>query len=207
MDNEEFDALLEKAKRPEKDVDLCLRGDLQAEWERLDAQLAEPSTDTATLAVSKEQREIAKQVVALQEEMKDATLTLRLRALERHAWKKLRADHPPRDKDPHDRVMGINNDTFWDALVYVSLVSPKLDAERVARLLDSLTVSQFDKLTTATWNLNQEDVSVPFSSTASRIAPSSGATSRQRPSSESAIDASSAGSRKKSSSTTMKAGS
>ncbi len=195
MDLKEIDALLASAKRPEKDVPLCLRGDLQAEWELLNGQLVEPD-DTPTLAASKEQRDLAKQVLDIEAEMRQATVTLRLRALERHAWKKMRADHPPRKDDPVDRVMGINNDTFWDALISVSLVSPELGSDRLGRLLDELTVSQFDKLTTVAWNLNQDEVSVPFSSTASRIAPSSGATSRRPSGRASATGGSSAGNRK-----------
>jgi hypothetical protein len=201
MDLKEIDLLLATAKRPEKDVELCLRGDLQAEWERLEAQLA---PETATLAASPEQQKIAAQVQAIEEEMRQATLTLRLRAMSRADWQELLAAHPPRKDNEVDRNLGLNDSTFWDALIWLSLVSPALDEVRLEQVLNRLTPRQFNTLTTAAWSLNQADVSVPFSLTASRIAGSSAAMSRPRSGSGSRTAGTPGGSQKKSPSTTTK---
>ena len=179
-------------------MSLCMRGDLQAAWEALDLKLTAPSDDTEKLAVSKEQRDIARQMLDLETEMKDATLTLRLRALSRVKWDELLADHPARKDNRQDLGLGVNNSTFWDAILREMLVSPKLDERRISKLLDKLTPRQFDVLATASWDLNQADVSIPFSLNASRIAQNSGATSRRRSGSASPSDASRAGNRKKS---------
>lgn len=184
MELSEIDAILDGAKKPETKVPLCLRSDLQVEWEKLEAELqvedrAEPQT--LAKATSKRAKELAEQVRALQAEMEKATVTVTLRAMDRAPWKELQSAHPPRKDSAVDWRLGFNPDTYYDALIGASIVDPVLDEERLAKLLDRLTAGQFDNLANAAWNLNRSDVSVPFSATASRIAASSGGTSKRRP--------------------------
>lgn len=184
MELSEIDAILEGAKKPEDHVPLCLRGDLQAEWEKLESELqAEDRAEVDTLAkpVTKRAKELADQVRALQAEMEKSTVVLTLRAMDRAPWKELRAAHPPRPDAAMDWRLGFNEETFYDALIAKSVVDPVFDEERLVKLLDSLTSGQFDKLANAAWALNRSDVSAPFSATASRIAASSAGTSKRRP--------------------------
>ena len=184
MEMSEIDAILDGAKKPETTVKLCLRSDLQAEWEKLEADLqAEDRAETDTLAksVSKRAKELAEQQIALQAEMQAATMVVTLRAMDRAPWKELRSEHPPRPDSPMDWRLGFNEETFYDALIARSIVDPVLDEARVGKLLDSLTSGQFDNLANSAWALNRADVSAPFSATASRIAASSAGTSKRRP--------------------------
>lgn len=183
MELSEIDAMLAGAKKPETKVPLCLRSDLQAEWERLEQELRdEEEAEPATLAkaVSKRSKELAVEIRALEEQMKAATLTVTLRAMERAPWKELLSAHPPRKDVPTDWGMGYNPETMFDDLIGKTLVDPVLDEERLGKLLDGLTAGQYDKLSDAAWKLNKSDVSVPFSPTASRIAASSGGTSKRQ---------------------------
>lgn len=184
MDTTEIDAILSSAKKPEIAVPLCLRSDLQVEWEKLEAELqAEDQAEPATLAkaVTKRAKELAEQVRALQDKMNKATLTVTLRAMDRAPWKELQSAHPPRKDSAIDWKLGFNPDTFYDALIAASLVDPVLDADQLAKLLDVITAGQFDRLASAAWTLNRSDVSAPFSATASRIAATSVGTSKRRP--------------------------
>ncbi len=174
MDNTNIDALLASAKLPESTVPLCLRGDLQAEWETLERALAEvKQRGDRRLAGSPEEAKLARQLRDLEAQMQDSTITLRLRALPRREFMKLVEKHPPRKDNSADRMVGIDQSSFYDALIGACIVEPELDEERLGKLLDALTDAQFNKLATTAWELNRSDVSVPFSRTASRITTSS----------------------------------
>lgn len=213
MELDDFDKILAAAKMPEKDIPLCLRGDLQAEWERLDAELKSAEEmakqqSTPTLAGGESAPAVmesaavvmvAARVRELESAMADAMVTLKLRAMNRAAWFDLTAKHPPREDVVTDRVQGFNGASIWDDLIAETLVEPKLDRERVTKLLDSITPGQLDRLANEAWALNRRDtVSVPFSLTASRIALSSDVTSKPPPDSGSPTSGGRGGNRKKS---------
>jgi hypothetical protein len=185
MEPSEIDAILEGAKKPETTVKLCLRSDLQNQWEKLERELQEEDqAEAPTLAktASKRAKELAEQVRDLQAQMEKSTVVLTLRAMDRAPWKELRAEHPPRPGSPMDWRLQFNEETFYDALIAKSIVDAEWDdADRVKKLLDSLTAGQFDNLANEAWTLNRSDVSAPFSATASRIAASSAGTSKRRP--------------------------
>lgn len=199
MDLSELDALLDSARMPEATVDLCLRGDLQAEWETLDRQLAEAKNAAGrTLAGTSDEGELSRRILDLEDEMSRATVTLRLRGLPRAEFRELSAKHPPRKDNQADRVLQVNQETFFDALIGACLVEPELDEQRLSSLLDKITDAQFDKLANAAWSLNRKDVETPFSRNVSRSNTSSGGTSKPRSGSGSPRSGSAGGSRKKS---------
>ena len=182
-----------------------MRSDLQAEWERLENELkadlaAQAASQQATLAgaAPEPNLELAEKIRAVEAEMADAVVTLRLRAMGRAEWFALTAAHPPRDDVYIDRAQGFNGSTIWDDMIAATLVEPKLDKERVTKLLDSLTSGQVDRLASEAYALNRRDIaSVPFSVTASHIIHSSGETSKQPPGSGSRTAAGRGGNRKK----------
>jgi len=207
MDIAELDSLLDNAKPPFAEIPICLRGDLQAAWEKLDAQLIDlRNAAAATLAgtPSTEQVELAGQIKALEEQMANSTVIVRLEALSRRPWRDLIEAHQPREGNAGDASLGFNQETYFDALVGACIVSPEFDEERLEKFLNKITPNQFDTLSGAAWGLNRRDVSVPFSRTASLINMSSGGTSKQLSDSASATASSPAGSRRKSPSTSTK---
>jgi len=192
-------AILAGAKLPEDTVDLCMRADLVAEHERLDAELEERlERPSQKLGGDPRRAELAAQIVALEEQMRESTITVRLRAMPRLRWRELVAAHPARfdeagDRDPRD-YQGVNSDTFPHAMIRASAIEPELTADQWRNLLGDtipeaealkaagkddeiaeglLTSKQFEQLSTAAWARNREDVVVPKSSAASRLTPSS----------------------------------
>lgn len=185
--------MLKAAKLPETTVPLCLRGDLQADFEQAERDLAEAQRRPADSLAGTGTRAIAERIEDLREQMQEHTVDFRFRALSRHAWKALRDKHPPRRKedgspDERDMAVGANLDAFFDELIRVSLVEPELDADDWRTLLGdsdeererreaagepvedgTLTDRQWNQLGDAAWTLNRSEVSVPFSRAASKI--------------------------------------
>lgn len=187
------------AKLPEDTVDLCLRADLVAEHERLDAELQERlEQPSQKLGGDPRRAELAVQIVTLEEEMRESTITFRLRAMPKRRWRQMVLDHQPRLDENGDRIpadyRGVNSDTFYHPMIRASVVKPELTDEQWTRLLGHtapeveeleaagkgdevedglLTSRQYDRLFTASWDLNRDEVTVPFSSAASRLTGSS----------------------------------
>ena len=185
--------MLKAAKLPESTVPICLRGDLQAQFEQAERDLAEAQRRPVDSLAGTGTRAIAERIEALREQMQEHTVDFRLRALHRHAWKALRDKHPPRRKDDgsldeRDAFVGANLDTLFEELIRVSLVEPELDDDDWRTLLGdsdeerrrceaeglpveegTLTDRQWNQLADAAWTLNRGEVSVPFSRAASKI--------------------------------------
>lgn len=166
------------AKLPERTVDICLRGDLQAEWEDLHRQLADAQAVQARdkrLNSGKAVEEIGQQITAVQEQMRADTIVFRLRALPRRRWTELLKGHPARKDHDEDGQIGFNGETFAPAAIRACTYSPDdLDDETWADLLDNrLTEHQFAELTDAMFALNVRKVSIPNSFAASQILRSS----------------------------------
>lgn len=165
---------LAAAKLPEKPVSICLRGDLQVQFEELERKLAEAEKRTDDSLAGKGTRAIAQQIEDLREQMLEHTIEFRLRAMPRPQWRAFVDEHPPRKGDDggideRDKWLGVNTDTFPDAMVRLSVVDPVLDDDDWATLDAALTDRQFDLLCDAGWALNRRDVDVPFSRAALRI--------------------------------------
>lgn len=165
----DFKTLLAGARLPEIVVHLCLRGDLVAEVAMLTAELKRIQGQPSDSLAGNGAAEVIDRIEGLQQEMREHTYPVRLRALSRPAWRDLCEAHPPRLDDdgdmlPADRMAGgVNQETIREPLIRLSMVDPELtDAEW--RDLDSkITDSQFEDLAKAAWNLNQGKVDIPFS--------------------------------------------
>lgn len=174
-----FKTMLAEAKLPEKTVPICLRGDLAADFEEAERRLIEANkTRGDSLAGAPELGALAEQVEQLREQMRQHFYTFRLRALPKRDWRALVAAHPPRrvdgpDGEPEvhedDKYVGVNADTFFDAMIRACLVDPELDEQEWAHLAEVLSDKQYEALSTAAWGVNRSDVDVPFSRVASLI--------------------------------------
>lgn len=161
---------------PTKSVTVCLHADLQAEHEELERQLQDALTAPRdSLAAGSNAKEISEQMQALEELMRQHTVVFKFRALTRPKWKAVFAAHPPRKvegggQDDRDKYIGVNTETFFEAIIRACCVEPELPEDVWRLLLDErLTDRQFDELSNAAWALNRSDVDVPFSRAASRI--------------------------------------
>lgn len=98
-----------------------------------------------------------------------------IRALGRKEWRALVAQHTPREGNEQDAAVGVNEDTFPDALVPASIVSVKPSQGDQAAFLDALSDAQFGDLYTAAFYLNRTVGTPPKALSAP--SPSSDATS------------------------------
>lgn len=189
MSTKNFKAMLAEAKRPERTIEVCMRGDLAAEHQelerRLDRAQKAPTAGMEDGGVS----ELADHIETLQQQMLEHSYTFRLRALPRHEFRSLVHAHPPREKDgerdPEDAPLGVNRETFFPAIIRASVYDPELDdAEWTDLLDDKLTDYQFQDLAWTAWHLNDGEVSVPFSRAALLLRRDSGDDSKQPSGSE-----------------------
>ena len=174
-----------ETKRAEDVVPLCLRGDLNRQWQEAKAEFDRLGLEGATgrLGDGAERRRVAQQMADIEAQMRSATVDFTLRALRRRrtpatpadetTWIELFDNHPPRKGEdgklhPHD-TPGVNMATFPDALIRASVVDPVLSEQEWAQLLDDgvLNDAQADRLFEAAWRLNRNEISIPFSRAAS----------------------------------------
>lgn len=94
---------------------------------------------------------LADEHAALVAEAEDSALNITIRALSRKAWRTLVAEHPVRPDNKADEIVGVNEDTFKDALVPVSIVDPKLTDDE----LDQLSDAQYDSIYYTAFGLNR----------------------------------------------------
>jgi hypothetical protein len=201
-----FADLLAQARPAERTVLLCLRGDLVAEFEELERQLAKAKDRNADSLAGTGAPAIAAKMEELRGEMEQYSVTFRLRTLPRRAYQKLLAENPPR-RDPNkpdqilpadaqlDNQSDANAETFWFALARACVVEPAMDDEQWARLVDEvLSDRQFELLAVVSLALCRGEVNIPFSFAASQIQASSGNGSKPPSDSVSPSSASMAGS-------------
>ena len=168
-----FKKALAGAKLPEATVLVCLRGDLVAEHERAERELEQAEKTTGDSLAGSGAGAIADRIRELEQQMREESYEFRFRALPRPAWRALVAEHPPRKADDttlvdEDRI-GVNADTFYDAMLRACLVEPELDDADWEQLFAALTDRQYDDLSSTAWGLNRREVDIPFSRAASRM--------------------------------------
>lgn len=172
--------MLAEAKLPEATVTICLRGDLAADHERAERELArlqEASTDSLAGSGT---GEVIDRITDLEQQMREHTYEFRLRALPRVQWHELCSAHPPRRGDDDeiidaDRFILVNTETFWEAMIRACLVDPQLSDDEWRQLETLLTDHAWNELCDTAWGLNRRGVSVPFSRAASRTRQASAA--------------------------------
>lgn len=162
-----FSELLTEGRLPERTVDLCLRGDLVAEFEAADRQLKQMLNTPGDSKEGPGTGELVRRIEAVQVQMRESTYTFRIRALDNAAYRELRMAHPPRAEDEMDERVGFNRSTFFTALLRATTYDPVMTAEQWDDLLGKLTDRQYGELTDAAYFSNRDAVSVPFSQAAS----------------------------------------
>lgn len=186
----DFRDKLKAARLPEATIAICLRADLVADHELKTDQLEQAERAKGNSLAGTGTAQIREDLLAIEQEMRDSTQVFRLRGLAsrrvgantgdpRPTWQELKAQHPPREQDGQmviaDRLAGsVNIDTIAEPLVRWCIVDPAMTDTDWADFLAVLSDGQFDALVTKAWNLNQQDVAIPFSSAASPTTRTSG---------------------------------
>lgn len=117
----------------EQSTELCLRPDLLEKWQDASDALEETVVREANSgqrlgsAPSQRQRELAEAVQSIEAEIAEAAVTFTLRALPPHRWRALCDNHPPREGNQIDRVVGYNRDAVLDVAVRECLIDPAFE--------------------------------------------------------------------------------
>lgn len=164
----DIDEILGVVELPETTTELCLKASLRARFDALGRELevAREKSKHATLAGDPEVVDLANQMEDLREEMRQYTVTIRLRALPKRAWQSLVDQHPAREGvDPSD----YNTETFPPAALAACSMEPKISLEKAGMLIDRLSAGQWSSLWQAVLGLNIYEPDIPFSATASQV--------------------------------------
>lgn len=174
--------ILAEARLPERAVSICLRGDLSAEFQRLEDRLSEANNERLKdkrLAKSTKPVEIAQEMEAVREKMRAATIEFTLRAFASDVWRSMKRKHPlPEKPEAIDRVLGADAKGLLNEAIQKAIVEPELDDEDWDRLRDTIADGEWQKLVDATYVLNEEGTNLPFSQAGSLALRVSGADSK-----------------------------
>jgi hypothetical protein len=174
----DIDDVIARAHLPERTVVICLRGDLQAQWEDLDRQLTseQENADDESLAGNPRIRELADQMEAVGKEIGACSVVFRFRGLGAKAYSDLLVKNKATEDDAQ-AVDGLNFATYPTALIAACAVDPVMTEQKAGELSEKLSAKQWDDLFAAALAVNTSAISVPFSLSASairaRIEPSS----------------------------------
>lgn len=157
--------IIARARPREHSVRICVSGDLAAEYDRLQAELAAVAAwQPQSMAEENPAAAIARRIAELQEQMREAEVEFTFRALGARAWSDLVAEHPGQTEEE-----AWDADTLAPALVSACAVDPVMAPEDVDALFEALNVGQRQQLIEAAWQVNGEATAVPFSLHASAI--------------------------------------
>lgn len=192
----DIEDIISSAKLPTRTVPLCLRGDLQAEFEDLDRQLQAANAngeDDETLAGRPEVRELAERVEAVRQQMAEHTAVFRFRGLSARDYSDLTAEHKPTEEQ-QAKGLDLDWETFPVGLIAACAIDPKMTVEQAERLNRTVSDRQWEDLYQAALACNRQRVDVPFSLSASAITAASAPRSSQPERGASPAESSSAGS-------------
>ncbi len=160
-----FSEKLAQAKPVEDTVDICLAGELVAEYNALQQQLAATSDappGSGSLAGNSAKRDLQQQLEAVAAAMRRRTQTFRLRALGDTAYSKFLAGHPPRPEDRRDMLCGYNRETMGPALIRACVIEPKVTDAQWDELGVVVSPGEWSKLDKLATSLNFSEISIPF---------------------------------------------
>jgi hypothetical protein len=161
-----IDDILKQAKRRERTVMVCIRGDLAGEAERLAAEIARTSEDWEPSDLTEEHpgRALAEQLKTVRNQIREAEVPFLLRYIGDRAYSDLLAKHPS-DKDEEL----FDSETFPRALIAASCADPVMTEEQVAELFEVINEGEIKKLFDAAWEVHHASDVVPFSLAASAL--------------------------------------
>lgn len=157
-------ALIAGIKPPERAVPMCMRGDLQADYEVLEAELAAALVLASgdRMGDSPEVADCKARMEVLAGEIKAATLTFRLRGLAQPEHLAIEAAHPAREGNERDKERGFDVEAVEKAIVRAACVFPALTAEQWDVLDATFTIWQKSMLAGAAYSASLREPTVSF---------------------------------------------
>ena len=169
-----FDQVVDAYAPAEQSVRVCVRGDLVAQLERLEADLVEARDADENENRHPKAPKIAKQIEELQAVARGHEVEFVFRSIGRKAWSDLVSQHPPTKKQKAElkgnQRLEWNPETFPIAAVAESCIKPAgVTEDAVQRIADEWTHGQWQLLWNACLAANIKVNDVPSSVAASAI--------------------------------------
>ena len=161
-----IDDIIKQATPRERTVQVCIRGDLAGEAERLAAEVAKVSEDwePSDLAEEHPGRALAAQLKEVREQARAAEVPFTLRYIGDKAYSDLLAAHPSSDANElFDSV------AFPKALIAACCVDPVMTVDQATELFEKLNQGEIKKLFDAAWDVHNSSELIPFSLAASAL--------------------------------------
>lgn len=158
--------ILKAAKPRQRTVQVCIRGDLASEAERLTDEVARVSRDWQPSDITDEHpgRALAAQLAKVREQVKAAEVPFVMRYIGDRAYTDLLAAHPS-DK-PNELF---DERTFTKALIVASCIDPKMTEEQAETLFETINQGEKQRLFDAAWEVHNGAEAAPFSLAASAL--------------------------------------
>ncbi|MGM9380345.1 hypothetical protein [Streptomyces antibioticus] len=158
--------ILKQAKPRERTVQVCIRGDLASEVERLTDELAAVAGNWQPQSIADEHpgRKIAAELEKARTAAKAAEEAFTLRYIGDRRYHDLLAAHP--SGDPNELF---DDRTFPKALIVASCVDPQMTAEQAEALFEIVNQGEQKKLFDAAWEVHNGANVSPFSLAASAL--------------------------------------
>jgi hypothetical protein len=164
----DFDSVKKKATLPTRTVSLCLAGELVEEHARLEQALAELPPPTS-LGDGGGKRDLAQQILDVEEQMREATVEFHLKALGAKVWTLFWGSMPTRGEKESDDAWSERIFPFWADMVSRCCVEPRMTAAQVTELSDMLHSGAWNRLLGGCLALNQGGIDLPNSAAASEL--------------------------------------
>ncbi|MCX4886039.1 hypothetical protein [Streptomyces sp. NBC_00847] len=158
--------ILKQARPRERTVNVCIRGDLAGEVERLNEEISKVAEDWEPSDLTDEHpgRALSAQLKAARDEARESEAPFTLRYIGDRAYSDLLAAHPSEnDNELFDSV------TFGRALIAASCVDPVMTEDEVIELFEVINEGEIKKLFDAAWDVHNAADVIPFSLAASAL--------------------------------------
>ncbi|MET8982141.1 hypothetical protein ABZX85_41815 [Streptomyces sp. NPDC004539] len=160
--------ILKAATPRQRTVQVCVRGDLASEVERLTDELARVTENWEPESIADEHpgRRIAAELKTARDAAKAAEVPFLLRYIGDRAYHDLLAAHPSENANEL-----FDDRTFPKALIAAACVDPKMTAEQAAELFEAVNQGEQKKLFDGAWEVHNDAASTasPFSLAASAL--------------------------------------
>lgn len=174
-----------KPKRIEESTEIVLAGDLMAQWEQADAELAESrdqdmAGNRLADGMSAKTRELAEKVHELEQQIKAQAIKITFRAMTKDQWQALCDSFAPRKGDQMDAYAGYNRDGVLDMAVRLCMIDPVFENCKVEdcehedcgswqQFIGVIPPGEWEELKITVNSTNRGVVDAPKSVLASRI--------------------------------------
>lgn len=180
-----------KAKRPVATHHVCVAADLVDRHRTLNAELAEllqaerdGGTSPRRLGAQSPARAKAEEITAIEAEMAEATVEIKLSGVVPAEWRDWRNAHPAREDVVLDEQLGLDSDALIDDMTRRCIVSPVFDDDDWAKWRAEVANAEQLSLALTVYSLHEQRVNVPKSPLASLVTSRSDADSKPQPASE-----------------------